>query len=202
MRSARSFHTAWKAGIHSAAASGVHPWNETVKGGTVLFGEGRTDGAERGTKVQPASSSWRRCGDWRPASGRACWRRSWGSGRSPCTNGENGSGWAGLWGCAVAGVRRRRRRWRCARRTGRRGIRKVCCRPRGRVGSGKAWRGRSAGSLSLSARSASSRWSWIFFGEPCGKSGTSAGGAACLAERHLRGHPSADGVRVARRIWN
>src|SRR6201986_792861 len=42
-----------KAGIHGCRRRGVHPWNETVKGGTVLFGEGRTDGAERGTKVQP-----------------------------------------------------------------------------------------------------------------------------------------------------
>src|SRR5262245_21980684 len=41
-----------------------------------------------------------------------------------------------------------------------------------------------------------------FFSKPCGKSGDNACGAACLAGRHLRSHPSDDGVSVARRDRN
>src|SRR5258707_5509654 len=61
-----------------------------------------------------------------------------------------------------------------------------------------SWSRRSGGSRSWSGRSGSSRLSSIFFSKPCGKSGRSARGAARLAGRRLRGHPSDDGVPVAR----
>jgi hypothetical protein len=41
-----------------------------------------------------------------------------------------------------------------------------------------------------------------FFSKPCDKSGDNACAAACLAGRHLRSHPSDDGVSVARRNRN
>ena len=52
---------------------------------------------------------------------------------------------------------------------------------------------------SWSARSASSRSNSIFFSEPCGRSGKRAGGAAGLAGRGLRRHPSDDDLAAARR---
>ena len=65
-----------------------------------------------------------------------------------------------------------------------------------------SWRGRSGELQRLNARSASNKSSSIFFNKPCGKSGDSACGAACLAGRHLRSHPNDDGVSVARRDRN
>ena len=47
------------------------------------------------------------------------------------------------------------------------------------------WRGRKRGSPSSSARSASNRWTSIFFAKPCG---SSTRGTCRLARRHLRGH--------------
>ena len=44
---------------------------------------------------------------------------------------------------------------------------------------------RKRGLSSSSARSASSRWTSIFFAKPCG---SSTHGTSCLARRHLRGH--------------
>ena len=66
----------------------------------------------------------------------------------------------------------------------------------------RSWRGRNAELQSLNARSASNKSSSIFFSKPCGKSGDSACGAACLAGRHLRSHPNDDSVSVARRDRN
>jgi transposase-like protein len=54
-------------------------------------------------------------------------------------------------------------------------------RKRGRKPGGARKRGLS----SSSARSASSRWTSIFFAKPCG---SSTHGTSCLARRHLRGH--------------
>ena len=47
------------------------------------------------------------------------------------------------------------------------------------------WREPKRGSPSSSARSASSRWTSIFFAKPCG---SSTRGTFRLARRHLRGH--------------
>jgi len=58
---------------------------------------------------------------------------------------------------------------------------------------------RGNGLPSLSARSGSNSWNWIFFGKPCGKSGEHAGRAPGLACRHLRAHRDADVTTAARR---
>ena len=62
-----------------------------------------------------------------------------------------------------------------------------------------SWLWRGGGSRSWSARSASSKLNWIFFGKPCGKSGKHAGRTTGLACGRLRGHRGDDVTAAARR---
>src|SRR5262249_19349368 len=71
-----------------------------------------------------------------------------------------------------------------------------------RTSNWRSWPGRNGKSLRSNVRSASNKSSSIFFSKPCGKSGINACGAAGLAGRHLRSHPSDDDVSVARRYRN